>query len=103
MKFWFFSLLLSILVSLLQLRSLQSSPVLEKPGERQLKRKGLTQNERSTRRRALLKKLATDMADIFIPGTITGWMPTSFAGVGWVGVVSTVLSGSDVWVRIQRT
>lgn len=88
-------------ISLLQLRSLQSSPVFEKPGEKQLKRKGLTLSDRKARRIALLKKLVTDMADIFIPGTITGWLPTSFAGVGWVGVVSTVLSGSDVWIKIQ--
>jgi hypothetical protein len=77
MKFWFFSLLLSMSISLLQLQSLQSSPVLEKPGEKQLKRKGLSQIERKARRRALLKKLATDM--------------------------STVLSWSDVWIKIQGT
>lgn len=53
------------------------------------------------KRNVILRRLATDAFDIWIPGTITGWLATSFEGVGWVGIGSTVLAGWDVWVRIQ--
>jgi hypothetical protein len=100
MKYWFCSLTMSILLSVIQLWKLDSTIYLSQKGAEE---SSVESEKRAVKRKALLKKLATDVADIFIPGTVTGWMATSFAGVGWVSVLSTILSGSDVWVKVHDT
>jgi hypothetical protein len=105
MKFWFCALVMSLALSLLQLWELEFGPVGANFEKSSVTKKGdaEAERERQAERRVLIRKLIVDGADIFIPGTFTGWLATSFTGVGWVGVLSTLVSGWDVWVKIQRS
>jgi hypothetical protein len=125
-KFWFYALLSSLLSSILQLFHLATSspapatgstsaetPSHEKTssskapkGEMETQDAIGVEDERRRRlrekRQALMKKIVTDAADLLIPGSITGWLSTSPATVGWATVVSTVLSSEEIWVRVRR-
>jgi hypothetical protein len=46
------------------------------------------------------RKLVSDCFDLFIPGHVTGYLPTSTATVGVASAVSTVLSSKDIWDRM---
>jgi hypothetical protein len=85
-KFWLYALLFSLASSLLTLLS-PSKP------------------QRSTSispTHPLAKKILTDACDLLIPGSITGWAPTSPAIVGAAMVVSTALGSEEIWRRVQR-
>lgn len=132
MRFWFFALSISIALSSMELWTLWSEPVEVKldekdevkekdeageanektdkkasgAGEVQEKAKDeakQARSERSHRTRATLKKLVADIADLFIPGTITGWLNMSAANVGWMGVLSTTITMAEVWKKVQRS
>lgn len=105
MKFWFYALCMSMLISLIQLSQLYGKSKVDLNEKLTAKQRAhmMKQDAMKARRKrnVILRRLATDAFDIWIPGTITGWLATSFEGVGWVGIGSTVLAGWDVWVRIQ--
>lgn len=114
MRFWFYSLVCSILLLAIELWTLSTTPTKstdtnsEKENEVDGQKDTKTNGEQKTRlesgrtKRVLIKKLVADIADLFIPGTITGWLSTSTAGVGWAGLLSTVLSGAEVWQKVQN-
>ncbi len=89
----------------MQLFKPQTGPAINEKvtGEKKLKSKAQAEKQRRARKIGLMRNLAADFCDIFIPGTVTGWMALSFAGVGWVSVASTLLAGWDIWVRVQKS
>ena len=106
MKFWFYSISFSITLNLVLLCSslLKLTNPLNEDGisggespkevNAEAKRKGLLHWD-------LMKKLAIDCCDIFIPGFTTGWLAVSSATVGMLGMVSTLLASIDIWERVQ--
>jgi hypothetical protein len=43
----------------------------------------------------------SDGFDLFVPGSVTGWLPTPPAFVAFATIISTVLSSKDIWDRLQ--
>lgn len=93
-KFWFYSLLFSLVSCFLQLYRLRflSAPA----GNPRSKAGG------NGLPRPLAKQILTDACDLLIPGSITGWARTSPAIVGLATVVSTLLASEEIWYRVQR-
>lgn len=52
-------------------------------------------------RRTLLKRIVVDGCDLLIPGVFLGWVGVGDAVVGAGMVVSTLVSGGDVWGRVN--
>jgi len=86
-KFWFYSLVLSIIWGLVGITKTRKTTMLAAEG---------AQNQRVLRRR-----LVTDIFDIFIPGHVTRWIRTGPVFVGFASVVSTLLSSKDIWDRLR--
>lgn len=109
MKFWFYSLSLGILLALMELWGLSGKePVVstgskEKVVEKAAQAQEARAMERTSKRRNAVKKMVIDGCDLFIPGSITGWLVISSSNVGLLCVVSTLLAGSDTWDRIHST
>lgn len=49
----------------------------------------------------LVKGIIVDSCDLLISGSILGWIAVSDLGVGVAMVISTVVSGKDVWKKAQ--
>lgn len=142
MKFWFYSLIFSIFLGLVQLYNLSfiteltpkvmvkvkhdqppqpskpkaktktkpstaekaASQVLKEAIEgpqstgRQIPKE--TEEAISLQKQKLVRKIATDIFDLFIPGSTTGWIETSSLIIGIASAISTILGGVDVWDRI---
>jgi hypothetical protein len=99
-KFWFYSLVCSILLGGLQLFA-GHLEVQAETGERakQQKQSVQAQNRRFS---GVKRRIVADGFDLFIPGFVTGWIITTHAFVGFAGVISTVLSSKDIWDRLQN-
>ncbi|KAE8452648.1 hypothetical protein EG329_013907 [Mollisiaceae sp. DMI_Dod_QoI] len=118
MKFWFYSIVLSLLLSVVGIWELYTSPptksLTTKPNTEKDERNEEDSNEETeqtkadakvgwmNKRRKAMKGIVIDICDLSVPGSITGWLPVSSANVGMLGVVSTLLAGADVWTRIQN-
>jgi hypothetical protein len=107
MKFWFYSLTFSILLTLVLLYSTmsKSAGAVDDTGtssEKSLKEVDAAAERDSALRWNLLKKLMIDCCDIYIPGGITGWLMASSGTVGVLGMLSTLLASKDIWKRVQR-
>lgn len=112
MKFWFYSISFSTTLSFVLLYYEMSRPTLpsknepgrgEKTSEAQADCVVTEKKQRSVLQRALVKKIAIDCCDIFIPGFTTGWLVVSSGTVGILGIISTVIASLDIWERIQRS
>ncbi|KAH8646951.1 peroxisomal biogenesis factor 11 [Tricladium varicosporioides] len=107
-KFWFYSLSLGISLSLVQLWSLYTeSPISGKTGneKRRKEEKKTFKSEKvkwEMERNKVVRKLALDSFDLFIPGYTTRWLGISSANVGYCSVMSTILGSVDIWERVQR-
>jgi len=106
MRFWFYSLVAGILLSVVGIWELYTTPLTvriagEKGKGREVKNEE-AKKEWNKERAQLIKCLVIDGCDLFIPGSVTGWLPVSSQTVGYCSVISTVLAGSDVWVKIQE-
>ncbi|TLD29130.1 hypothetical protein PspLS_03655 [Pyricularia sp. CBS 133598] len=55
--------------------------------------------QRNAKRRALLRKLAADVLDMAAPGVVVGWMDVDAGAVGMAMLVTTLLTGYDVWKK----
>lgn len=111
MKFWFYSISFSIILSLVLLFSnLSKSTHFSKKVKGRPRRSEKNSNadiegqakQKSGLQRSLVKKLVIDCCDLFIPGFTTGWLVVSSGTVGILGIISTVLASSDIWERVQR-
>ena len=114
MKFWFYSLSASLLLSVMEWFSVpkQGAKAVKEKNKKDGNGKEEDEDddgkekvewERNERKRKgrIAKKFVTDACDLFIPGSITGWLTLESANVGWCSVVSTFLAGMDVWARMQ--
>jgi hypothetical protein len=97
-RFWFYSLLCSILLGLMQI----FGPKVQERGSGKGKsgKKGGTKIIGS-KNRGVKGRLVSDCFDLLIPGHVTGWIKTSAVTVGFATVVSTVLSAKDIWDRLK--
>jgi Peroxisomal biogenesis factor 11 (PEX11). len=50
----------------------------------------------------IVRKMAADVMDLSVPGSIIGWVPVSQGTVGFLMFWSTVLTASEVWERCGR-
>jgi hypothetical protein len=58
-------------------------------------------DDRENSFRGVKRRLVSDGFDLFVPGSVTGWIPTPPAFVGFATIISTVLSSKDIWDRVQ--
>jgi hypothetical protein len=50
----------------------------------------------------ILRRAATDACDLFIPGSVTGWLKTPPVVVGVASITSSLISSKDIWARVNR-
>jgi hypothetical protein len=102
-KFWFYSLVLSILLGIIQLCNLGINPPLSEEKNKDISEEqaDLELKGWKVNRSKIMRRLVIDGCDVFIPGFVTGWIVVSSAGVGLASVVSTVLASMDIWERVQ--
>ncbi|RFU28854.1 hypothetical protein B7463_g7497, partial [Scytalidium lignicola] len=93
-KFWFYSLVFSIIKSVLGLLNSGSST---KPNGTNEKKGKNSPPVKKTRPNKLVRKLLADGFDLLIPGLVTGWIPTSLLISGYTTVASTILTSMEVW------
>ncbi|KAH7342909.1 peroxisomal biogenesis factor 11 [Rhexocercosporidium sp. MPI-PUGE-AT-0058] len=112
-KFWFYSLVCSMLWGLLQLLDVTSESYdftgkLDETGgadasaEGEANARRVFELKRKRKIDAIKTKLVIDGFDLLSPGFVTGWIRTSAAVVGFSSVVSTVLSSKDIWDRLKE-
>lgn len=65
------------------------------------KRAKNAKEDRENRLRDVMRGLVSDSFDLFVPGSVTGWIPTPPAFVGVATIISTALSSKDIWDRLQ--
>jgi hypothetical protein len=112
-RFWFYSLVFSILLGLVQLFWIQGGnerpkKISEKAhsriifkaatgaGGEKAGRSAGSQSQEGVKRR-----LVSDCFDLLIPGHVTGWISTSTVTVGFASVISTLLSSKDIVRNIR--
>jgi hypothetical protein len=115
LKFWFYAEVASILLSLYDLLDIWSrvQPTADdtkQPSEKDMKEKGgakLSPSAKPANARPaadinnICKKLFIDACDILIPGSSIGWIKVDPVIVGVTGCISTVVSMTDIWGRVQ--
>lgn len=99
-KFWFYSLVCSILLGVLQLNAGRGE-VKAGASEQSKERKQAVQIQRKLLE-GVRRRIIADGFDLFIPGFVTGWLVTTPGWVGFASAVSTVLSSKDIWDRLQK-
>ena len=82
-KFWFYGLFLSVLGGVWLLLF------------------GAATGSGSTSKKTQMKRIIVDACDLLIPGSFLGWIGVGNEVVGMAMVLSTVLSGGDVWEQAQ--
>ena len=49
--------------------------------------------------RRLTRKMVACVLDMALPGSVVGWIPASKSSVAIITLVTSVLTGADVWER----
>lgn len=107
-KFWFYALFLGAIIGILQLASLSpplsSAPLEDEKLEEERKTKlvGWEKQYREKRNR-IMRQLAVDSCDLFIPSGVVGWYIVSCNNLCMIMLTSTVLAGVDIWDRVNNT
>ncbi|KAK6380607.1 hypothetical protein LTS17_004807 [Exophiala oligosperma] len=119
LKFWFYSLAVSVLLGLYDLVMLDSSPTPAEPVVSEKTKAKVTVKtgrkkastavvetkppsaQNQNKRQAILKGIVADSCDLLIPGSIVGWIPIDPVPVGIAGSLSAILGGSDAWARVN--
>jgi len=113
-KFWFYSLVFSILWGVVQyvdasnegykvgVKEIDEKASRETSSDLEAEAKLAFELERTAQFRKLKSQMVIDGFDIFSPGFITGWIRTSASFVGFSSVVSTVLSSKEIWDRLKE-
>lgn len=100
-QFWFYALSFSFLGALYSLLSLPTGRTSQARGG---KRKGSKKSEKAVSAlpdsSALVKQIIVDGCDLLIPAELLNWMPTGDLVLGVTMVVSTVLTGREIWARV---
>lgn len=102
LKVWFYSLAVSILLSLYDLFTLPSSNVSEtKSTPTSVPPTSQKQDALQSKRRAIYKQLVVDLSDLIIPGHVAGWFPVDNVTVGIAGSISGLLGAHSAWERVN--
>jgi hypothetical protein len=106
-RFWFYSLVFSIILGLLQFFESQeadqaSRKSSEKSNDSKAGDQRASHSVRSKSVEGVRRRLVSDCFDLLIPGHVTGWISTSIAMVGFATGVSTILSAKDIWDRLKE-
>lgn len=113
-RFWFYSLVFSILWGLMQIfwiqiadetpekmaEKIHDRTASETEGEGAGSQKAI-RSAGSKSQKGVRRRLVSDCFDLLIPGHATGWILTSTATVGFASLVSTLLSSKDIWDRLK--
>jgi hypothetical protein len=106
-KFWFYAIATSILLSLYQVffvvtptRTAEKvvSQTTDEKSTAPLAEKTPQANSRSTE---IYRQLLIDGCDLFVPGSVVGWLPTEPLTVGIFMSISSILAMSSMWPKIQ--
>ncbi|PQE15695.1 Peroxisomal biogenesis factor 11 protein [Rutstroemia sp. NJR-2017a BBW] len=111
-KFWFYALVVSIFGEFYELwyicfsssqpAATSKSRTSEKSSTASSKEKSKRQWEKRSKIKHSVLRIVADAADLFVPGAVTGWIPTDPGVVGIATMISTVLSSRDLWERAGR-
>ncbi|KAG4443826.1 hypothetical protein IFR05_000726 [Cadophora sp. M221] len=112
-KFWFYSLVCSILWGMLQFVDVANERYVlkgqidekdenESSSEMEEKARHQFELKRKSRMDAIKAKLVIDGLDLLTPGFVTGWIRTSASAVGFSSALSTVLSLREIWDRLKE-
>ncbi|KAI1801301.1 peroxisomal biogenesis factor 11 [Daldinia bambusicola] len=111
-RFWLFSLVCSAVYNVLEISfTISASPPAstgksaaseKKAGGSQEKRKLERKREVSTKVYKLGRGATASLLDIFLPGTVVGWVKAEPGTVGLAMFVTTILTMMDVWERCGR-
>ncbi|KAL2162100.1 hypothetical protein VTH06DRAFT_7885 [Thermothelomyces fergusii] len=66
------------------------------------KERGEMRERRDTARRNVVRRLAADVMDLAVPGSVVGWVPLAPGYVAVLMLGSTILTGMEVWERCGR-
>lgn len=111
-KFWFYAISLSIFGAVVEIvvSLFPGSKAQEGEGKATQQNGSAKENmdeisaRQSQKQRSiepLVKSVVVDGCDLLLPGTFLGWMEASEAMIGVTMVLSTLVSGGDVWDRAQ--
>jgi len=98
---WFFALLCSIIWGVFLLFGVGEVDENRRDEKNAKKKANNTKEERGNRLLGVKRRLVSDGFDLFVPGSVTGWVRTPPAFVGFATIISTVLSSKDIWDRLQ--
>ncbi|KAF7862516.1 hypothetical protein EAF04_007389 [Stromatinia cepivora] len=56
--------------------------------------------QKRKKRNQIILKIIENIADLFVPGMVTGWIVSDLGVVGCAMIVSTVLSSGEIWRRV---
>ncbi|KAJ5732226.1 hypothetical protein N7493_003707 [Penicillium malachiteum] len=104
--FWFYAISLSIAGSLYGI----FFPAATEPAKKPQTEKGKKENDekvaasapRTSNTPALVKRIVVDSCDLLLPAELLNWMPTGDLVLGVTMVLSTILTGSDIWARYRQ-
>ncbi|RDW77955.1 hypothetical protein BP5796_05807 [Coleophoma crateriformis] len=116
MKFWFYSLTCSLVLSLNSMKTLYMRPLVEiqakkGSGDERIDEKSEKSEESAKielakkqwygERQVLMKKVIMDSCDLFIPATAVGWVVMRPDLLGMIMVTGTLLGCIDIWNRVN--
>lgn len=100
-QFWFYALSFSLLGALYALFSPSTGRASQaKSEEKKSGKKSEKAASASVDSSALVKQIVVDGCDLLIPAELLNWMPTGDLVLGVTMVLSTVLTGRDIWTRV---
>jgi hypothetical protein len=111
-RFWFYSLLCSILLHLLFLFSPGVPPLLppkavsspdssKRVTAKRVREIQKAQHEKEMESNLVKRRLVADCCDLLIPGLVVGWTETSLLVTGYSGAVSSALALGEIWRKLR--
>lgn len=109
--FWFYALSFSLAGSVFALLFSTSVEPASKAKDQKTRKNGAkAENEKveavtnekadAPKTAALVRQIVVDGCDLFLPAALLGWMPTGDLVIGLTMVLSTVLTGREIWKRV---
>ena len=100
-RFWFYSLVCSILWGVVQLFERHNADGESKKSDEKRPARKSTKDAGLKSKAGVKRRLVSDCFDLLVPGSVLGWISASTAMVGAASVVSTVLSSKDIWDSLK--
>jgi hypothetical protein len=108
-KFWFYAIATSILLSLYQVffvvtPARPAAKVISPTNDEKApstEKSAPVPTQADTKSADLYRQLLIDGCDLFVPGSVIGWIPTEPLTVGIFMSISSALAMSSMWPKIQ--